>query len=72
MDPQHTASMIEREEEVWEKFKELKRVLLTISPRCWKNSFKDYVDKFIEGRLNEKVFIPSEDKEETYTCLHEL
>ena len=64
--------MIEREKEVWQKFEELKRLLPTIFPGCWKKSFKDYVDEFIENCLDEKVFIPCEDKEETCTRLHEL
>jgi hypothetical protein len=72
MDPRCTARMIEREEEVWQEFEELKRTLPTVSPRLWKKSFKHYVDEFIEDRLDEKEYIPCEDEEETCTHLHEL
>jgi hypothetical protein len=64
--------MIEREEEVWQEFEELKRTLPTVSPRSWKKSFKRYVDEFIEDRLDEKEYVPCEDEEETCTRLHEL
>jgi len=67
VDPWRTANMIEKEEQAWQHFEELKDALPILSPHWWKKDFKAYVDKFIGERLQEKDFItaiPCECKEE--------
>ena len=54
MDPQHTASMIKKEEKAQQDFKELKDILQKLSPHWWRNDFKSCIDRFIEEQLEEK------------------
>jgi len=56
-DPQHTVSMIIKEEQAQKHFEELKDALPVLSPHWWRKDFKAYVDKFIRERLEEKEFI---------------
>jgi hypothetical protein len=59
--------MTEKEERARQDFKELKSILLVLSPHRWKREFKSYVDKFIAEHISEKEFftaIPCEDEEE--------
>jgi hypothetical protein len=59
--------MIKREEKARQHFEELKYFLPKQSPLSWKRDFKQYIDKFIEEHLDEKLFItaiPCEDEEE--------
>jgi hypothetical protein len=59
--------MAEQEEEAQQHFQELKDTLPKLSPRCWKEDFKGYVDTFIEEHLDLKRFfaaIPCENEEE--------
>ncbi len=79
VDPQRTASMVEKEENAWQHFEELKDVLLEVSLCWWKKHFKHNVDKFIRECLNEIITIlpllgeeGEEQEEEDRICLHGL
>ncbi len=67
MDPRHTASMIEREENAQWHFEQLKGALPKFSLHWWKKDFKFSVNAFIEEILKEKelmTLMQYEDKEE--------
>ena len=67
VDLQCTASIIQKEEEAWQHFEELKNILPMLSPHWWKKDFKHYVNKFIEKCIDQKEIIAAilgEDKEE--------
>ena len=67
MDPQHTASIANKEEKAWQSFKEMKSIFQEASPHWWKKDFKSYVNKFIAEQIEWKevlTVIPCRDEEE--------
>ena len=59
--------MVEKEENAWQHFEELKDIVQMFSPGWWEKNFKDHVDEFIRDRLIEKKLItavPGESIEE--------
>jgi len=59
--------MVEKEEKAQQHFKELKDILLKLSPHWWKQDFKSYINQFIVECLDKKDIVTTilcEDKEE--------
>jgi len=70
--------MAEKEGSARQYFEELKSVLPEISPRAWKEEFKERVDKFIKKQLHEEeavtmaAWINDAEPRQELTRVHEL
>ena len=72
--------MIETEETLQQRFEKLRlRRTLSAQPTyCWKEDFKDYVNKIIKQCLVEKEsitstpYIDTKDEKDAHVCLHRL